>query len=48
MGKSLVLKCTSGDPDFPDKYQRDLGFNSTLLDLAVHDIGKCMEEEEKD
>lgn len=38
MGKSLVLKCTSGDPDFPDKYQRDLGFNSTLLDLAVHDI----------
>eukprot|EP00871_Galdieria_phlegrea_P001417 jgi/Galph1/2276/GphlegSOOS_G927.1 len=38
MGKSLVLKCTSGDPDFPEKYQRDLGFNSTLLDLAVHDI----------
>jgi predicted dehydrogenase len=38
LGKPTVLKCTSGDAEYPAKYQRDLGYNSMLLDLAVHDI----------
>jgi predicted dehydrogenase len=38
LGQPTVLKCTSGDAEYPSKYQRDLGYNSILLDLAVHDI----------
>eukprot|EP00180_Rhodochaete_pulchella_P001247 Plantae.Rhodophyta-Rhodochaete_pulchella.ctg20666.p1 GENE.Plantae.Rhodophyta-Rhodochaete_pulchella.ctg20666~~Plantae.Rhodophyta-Rhodochaete_pulchella.ctg20666.p1 ORF type:complete len:362 (+),score=48.10 Plantae.Rhodophyta-Rhodochaete_pulchella.ctg20666:69-1088(+) len=38
LGHSVILKCTSGDAEYPEKYQRDLGFNSMLLDLGVHDI----------
>jgi len=38
LGHSVLLKCNSGDAEYPEKYQRDLGFNSMLLDLGVHDI----------
>ncbi|KAK4530729.1 hypothetical protein CCYA_CCYA05G1586 [Cyanidiococcus yangmingshanensis] len=38
LGQPTVLKCTSGDAEYPAKYQRDVGYNSLLLDLAVHDI----------
>ena len=38
IGQPTVFKGTSGDPDYPVKYQRDIGYPSLLLDLAVHDI----------
>lgn len=38
LGAPLVLKCTSGDPAYPEKYQRESSNNAMLLDLAVHDI----------
>lgn len=38
LGAPTVLKCTSGDAEYPSKYQRDQGYNSLLLDLSVHDI----------
>lgn len=41
LGRVTVMKCISGDAEYPDKYQRDASknkLNSMLLDLAVHDI----------
>lgn len=38
IGLPVVLKCTSGDPEYPEKYQREAAPNSMLKDLAVHDI----------
>lgn len=37
-GQPIVLKCTSGDPEYPVKYQRNSPRNSIFKDLAVHDI----------
>lgn len=41
LGKPVVLKCTSGDPEYPEKYHRFAEKNSMLLDLAVHDIDQA-------
>lgn len=38
LGDPIVLKCTSGDPEYPTKYHRGAAKFSMLKDLAVHDI----------
>lgn len=38
VGKPFVVKCTSGDAEYPEKYQRISEPNALLCDLAVHDI----------
>ena len=38
MGRVGVMKGTSGDRDYPEKYWRDGGKESLLRDLSVHDI----------
>lgn len=38
IGDPVVIKCTSGDPEYPEKYHRDAAKYSMLKDLAVHDI----------
>ncbi|KAI0562033.1 Oxidoreductase [Gracilaria domingensis] len=38
IGYPIVLKCTSGDPEYPEKYHRGGAKHSMLKDLAVHDI----------
>lgn len=38
LGKPVVLKCTSGDPEYPEKYHRGGAEFAMLKDLAVHDI----------
>ncbi|CAN8068482.1 unnamed protein product [Agarophyton chilense] len=38
IGDPIVLKCTSGDPEYPEKYHRGGAKHSMLKDLAVHDI----------
>lgn len=38
-GKHIMLKCTSGDAEYPEKYRREHTQSfSILTDLAVHDI----------
>lgn len=38
-GKHVMLKCTSGDAEYPEKYRREHTQSfSILTDLAVHDI----------
>lgn len=37
-GKLSVLKCTTGDADYPDKYRRDASPFALMKDLGVHDI----------
>lgn len=38
LGDPVVLKCTSGDPEYPEKYHRGAAKHALLKDLAVHDI----------
>lgn len=38
IGDPIVVKCTSGDPAYPEKYHRSGAKHSLLKDLAVHDI----------
>ena len=38
LGQPIVLKCTSGDPDYPIKYVRGALPYAAFYDLAVHDI----------
>lgn len=38
VGNVTVLKCTSGDGKYPEKYFREGQKNAISLDLAVHDI----------
>lgn len=38
LGKVVVLKCTSGDAEYPEKYHRDALPFSILKDLSVHDV----------
>lgn len=38
IGDPVVLKCMSGDPEYPEKYHRGGAKHSLCLDLAVHDI----------
>lgn len=38
LGDPVVLKCTSGDPEYPEKYHRGGAKFAMLKDLAVHDI----------
>lgn len=38
-GKHIILKCTTGDAEYPEKYRREHTQSFSLLtDLAVHDI----------
>lgn len=39
LGDPIVVKCTSGDPEYPEKYHRGAGAEHALLkDLSVHDV----------
>lgn len=38
LGRINVIKCTSGDPEYPEKYHRGGAKHAILKDLAVHDI----------
>lgn len=38
LGDPVVLKCTTGDPEYPEKYNRGAAKHALLKDLAVHDI----------
>lgn len=38
VGLPIVLKCTSGDPEYPEKYSRASPADAMYRDLAVHDV----------
>lgn len=38
LGAPIVIKCTSGDPEYPEKNWRGAAEHSMLKDLGVHDI----------
>eukprot|EP00177_Eucheuma_denticulatum_P004495 GFKZ01008172.1.p1 GENE.GFKZ01008172.1~~GFKZ01008172.1.p1 ORF type:complete len:348 (+),score=48.31 GFKZ01008172.1:214-1257(+) len=38
LGVPIVVKCTSGDPEYPEKNWRGAAEHSMLKDLGVHDI----------
>lgn len=38
IGDAILLKCTSGDPEYPEKYHREGVPHGMELDLGVHDI----------